>query len=334
MVKAANLPAAVAIAAAVALAFSLQYAGRFIGNLDLHQRYGSYGKANFAIGSKEYPRFIDDYEGYALKVSRPTRTIASQFWSIDDFVYSIVPPEEVVAVSEYAFEHDYSNVFQWADLFHPVVSTDPEVILKLDPDLLLVSSDARADFTHLVRIAGISTFRMFTSFTKVSEIPPTIRLVGYLTDRDTEGERIASKFEETVRIARSRKPTSLPQPRILGFAGRYSYGDQTLFDDIVRTLGGINVAAENGLHGYSVLNSEQILVWNPDWIIAGANRGETQNTLRKLLDDPAVALTAAAQNGHIVVLENNVFMPMSPYTTLVLEAIGNALYGFPPDEKP
>src|SRR5262249_51530558 len=237
-------------------------------------------------------------------------------------------------VSEYAFQHSYSNVFQWADLFHPVVASDPEVILKLDPDLLLVSSDARADFTQLLRTAGTPVFRMYTSFTKVTEIPPSIRLVGYLTGRDTEAERIAREFEGAIRKAESRRPASLPPPRILGFAGRYSYGDQTMFDDIVRTLGGINVAAENGLHGYSALNTEQILTWNPDWIIAGANRGETQAALRKLLDDPAIALTPAAQNGHVAVLENNVFMPMSPYTTLVLEAIGNTLYGTAPDGQP
>ena len=41
-----------------------------------------------------------------------------------------------------------------------------------------------------------------------------------------------------------------------------------------------------------------------------------------------------AQNGHVVVLENNVFMPMSPYTTLVLEAIGNVLYGAAQEAKP
>jgi iron complex transport system substrate-binding protein len=171
---------------------------------------------------------------------------------------------------------------------------------------------------------------MFTAFTKVREIPPTIRLVGYLTGRDQEAERIAQDFERVLHRAQSRKPATMPAPRVLGFAGRYSYGDQTLFDDVVRTLGATNVGAENGLHAYSALNSEQVLKWNPEWIIAGANRGQTQTVLHDLMNDPAIGLTAAARDGHIVVLENNVFMPISPYTTLALEAIGTALYG--PDE--
>src|SRR5215471_6077754 len=149
MVMRTSAPAAVLVLAATALGIGLQFAQRFTGPLELRRRYGNYGGANFVTGSKDYPRIVSDSEGYALKMTRPTRTVASQFWAIDDFVYAITPPEGVVAVSEYAFEHQYSNVFQWADLFHPAVALDPEVILKLDPDLLLVSSDARADFTHL-----------------------------------------------------------------------------------------------------------------------------------------------------------------------------------------
>src|SRR5947207_9494558 len=103
VVKSATIPAAILIGVATMLGVGLDFAQRFIGPLELHQRYGDYGGATSATGSKEYPRVVGDSEGYALKVARPTRTIASQFWSIDDYVYSITPPEGVVAVSEYAF---------------------------------------------------------------------------------------------------------------------------------------------------------------------------------------------------------------------------------------
>jgi iron complex transport system substrate-binding protein len=327
MIGRTSAPAFILIVVVAVLCLVVHLGQRFTGPLELNQRYGNYGGANFSTGSREYPRVVDDTEGYALKIARPTRTIASQYWSLDEFVYSIAPPESVVAVSEYAFQHDYSNVFKWADLFHPAVAADPEIILKLDPDLLLVSSEARADFTNVLRVAGTPTFRAFTSFTKLSEIPSTIRLIGYATGRDSEAETLAMNFESAVKHAESRKPASMRPPRVLGFAGKFSYGDETMFDDVIRTLGGINVAAENGLHGYTSLNSEQIVKWNPDWILAGANRGQTQTAARQLLNDPAVALTAAAQNGRVLVLENNVFMPMSPYTTLVLKAVGDALYG-------
>src|SRR5262249_28432287 len=132
MVTRLTIPAAILVVATTVIAAGVQFAQHFTGPLELHQRYGNYGGASFDTGSREYPRRVDDSEGYALKITRPTRTLASQFWSIDDFVYRITPPEGVVAVSEYAFEHSYSNVFEWADIFHPAVARDPEIILKLN----------------------------------------------------------------------------------------------------------------------------------------------------------------------------------------------------------
>jgi ABC-type hemin transport system substrate-binding protein len=49
--------------------------------------------------------------------------------------------------------------------------------------------------------------------------------------------------------------------------------------------------------------------------------------LQQLLADPAISITKAARNGHILVLENHIFLPLSPYTTLLVDAMANALYG-------
>ena len=106
----------------------------------------------------------------------------------------------------------------------------------------------------------------------------------------------------------------------------YGYGDQTVFNDVVRVLGGINVGAENGLHGYSVISPEQVVVWDPEWIISGAARGTTQDAVKRLLDDPAIAQTTAARKGQILVFDNNVFLPLSPFTTLLIDALGDVIY--------
>ncbi len=116
-------------------------------------------------------------------------------------------------------------------------------------------------------------------------------------------------------------------PRILGFGGTYSYGRETLFQDIVTTLGGVNVAAEAGLKGYDSMNAEQVLRWNPEWIVAGADPGKSEEVLRRFLNDPAISLTDAIRNRHILILENHIFLPLSPYTTLLVNAMADALYG-------
>ncbi|MCS7024292.1 MAG: ABC transporter substrate-binding protein [Bryobacteraceae bacterium] len=278
-------------------------------------------------GALEYPRVVWDVDGVAVKVPRPARSIVSQYWSIDEFVYTVAPPELVTGVSESAYQQRISNVYAHVLRHKPVVATDPERVLRLNPDLILVSSSARADFTALVRSTGIPIVRLYTVFTTLEQVAESIRLVGYLTGQDETAQREYERFLQAVQRARRRRPPHQPPPRILGLGGRYSYGQETLFHDIVHTLGGVNVGAEAGLRGYDAINSEQILRADPEWIVAGADFGKTAQQRAKLLSDPAIALTQAAKNGRILVFDQRVFLPMSPYTRLLLEALGDELYG-------
>lgn len=290
-------------------------------------RADSYGSPAIQTGSLAYPRQAIDSDSFSVRIARPARRIVSQYWSIDEFVYSVVPPERVVAVSETAYQEGASNVYAQVQRFHPAIATDPERVLRLDPDLLMVSNSSRADFCALVRSAQVPIYRAFTNFTTLEQVAATIRLTGYLTGEDQAAALQVDEFWSAIDQAKTKRRPNLPHPRILGLGGNSSYGSETLFDDIVRTLGGINVGAEGGLKGYLQVNSEQIVRWNPDWIVAGAAKGQTRQVLAKMMTDPGIALTEAARKGHILVLEYNVFLPTSPFTTLLVTAMAEALYG-------
>lgn len=278
-------------------------------------------------GSLQYPRQAIDSDGVRVTVRRHASRIVSQYLSIDDFVYTVVPPEHVVAVSANAYQPAYSNVFQFVERFHPAISSDPETVLRLDPDLILVSSDGRADYTSLVRSSGVALYRMQTNFRSLAEVEQAILLTGYLTGHDESAQHQAEQFHAAIRAARSLRPQGAPRPRILGLAGRgFTYGTDSLFNDVVRELGGINVGAASSLSGFVSVSSEQIIEWHPDWIVSGAEAGKTKQVLANLLADPAIALTPAAQNGHVLVLDDRVFLPNSPFVTRLVKALAEALY--------
>jgi ABC-type hemin transport system substrate-binding protein len=67
--------------------------------------------------------------------------------------------------------------------------------------------------------------------------------------------------------------------------------------------------------------------WDPEWIIAGADRGQVAVVRAGLLARPAIAATTAARHGHVIVIENDVFLPMSPYTARFVERLADILYG-------
>jgi iron complex transport system substrate-binding protein len=285
------------------------------------------GDARIRTGKFQYPREAVDSDEVKVSVARPAHRIVSQYWSIDEFVYKILPPQDVVAVSQSAYAEEISNVYQTVQQFKPAVATDVERVVALDPDLMLVSREGRADYTSLARSSGVPVYRIETNFETLDEIEQNIRLVGYMTGQDESAAKEASRFHAEIEKAASLRTPGSPKPRILGLGGRYSYGKKTLFQDIVTKLGGINVGAENGLVGYDSVNFEQIVRWDPEWIIAGAKTGDTKQVLATLMSDPAISLTQAARNGHILVIDNRVLLPMSPYTSIFVQAIAEAIYG-------
>jgi iron complex transport system substrate-binding protein len=285
------------------------------------------GPPIFTPIDKSWPRTVIDFDGYPVTMKAPAHRVVSQYWSIDDFVYTLLPPAEVVGVSESAWQKRISNVYQHVERFKPVVASDPERVLRVDPDLIIVSGSARVDFTALVRSTGIPIYRLATMFTTLDQVASTIRLVGHLSGQDERAEREYRRFLQVVKDARARKPAGSPAPRILGFGGRYSYGDETLFHDIVTTLGAKNVGAEGGLRGYDSVSTEQILRWDPEWIVVGADAGMEDAVRKRLMEDPAIALTQAARNNRILVYDQRVFLPMSPQTERILTQLGDDLYG-------
>ena len=321
------VPPVILILLVVAIAGAVHTYASPPGGLQLPMLETEEGDARFRIGKSPYPREAVDSDEVTVSVARPAHRIVSQYWSIDEFVYSILPPQDVVAVSQSAYEEEISNVLQNVRTFKPTVATDVERVVALDPDLMLVSREGRADYTSLARSSGVPVYRIETSFETLDRIEQNIRLVGYMTGQDESAAKEASRFHAAIEKAVSMRPPGSMKPRILGLGGRYGYGRKTLFQDIVTKLGGINVGAENGIVGYDSVNFEQIVRWDPEWIIAGAKTGSTTQVLATLMSDPAISLTQAARNGHIVVLDNRVFLPMSPYTSIFVQAIAEAVYG-------
>jgi iron complex transport system substrate-binding protein len=282
-------------------------------------------------GPLAYPRTAIGADGIEVTIAAPPRRLVSAVWSIDEFLYAVAQPERVVGVSDSAYLRSMSNVHHQAEKYLPAVvattgGTDAERVLRANPDLFLTAYVARADTVALLRTAGVPTYRTFTDFTRLEQIEEHIRLVGYLTGEDTRAQVEARRFRDAVARATARR-TPGATPRVLGLGGTYTYGSQTLFHDICRVLGAENVAATHGLREYDRISAEQIVRWDPEWIITGADAGKTEATLARLRADPAIGATSAAAQGHIVVLEYRVFLPLSPHTTLLVEAMADALYG-------
>lgn len=286
-----------------------------------------YGTHDIRTGADAFPREAAGADHIVARVPAAPRRIVSQSMSTDEFLFAIVPPERIVGVSEAAYMQDISNVYDAVRISAPIVATDVERVLRSEPDLVFAPAEGRSDMPGLLRAAGVPVYRMPTMFETLASIEAHIRLVGYLSGEDARADAEANRFRAAIDRAAARRPAGAPAPRVMGFGGLYSYGSKTLFSDILRVLGAENVAAANGFVGYDRVTDEHIARWDPDWVIAGADRGRVDEVRRRLEDHPAIGATTAARRGQIVVFEHHVFLALSPMTARFVEALADALYG-------
>jgi len=272
-----------------------------------------------------FPRHATGADDVRVQIAGAPRRIVSEDAHADEYLFAVVPPSRIVGVSVSAYDARVSNVLPLLQRNRPMVSSDPEAVVRLNPDLVIAPMSARADVTSLLRHANVPVYRLYTMFETLASIEDHIRLVGYLTGEDVRADEELRRFSGVVTRAAARRPAGA-HPEVLGLGGTYSYGSRTLFADVLRALGAENVASRHGLVGYDRITDEHIVRWNPEWIVAGADRGTVAETHKRLLARPAIAATRAAREGHVLVFENQVFLPLSPCTAQLVEALAHAIY--------
>ncbi len=278
---------------------------------------------------ERFPRSVTDDYGHSMTITAPPRRIVSNEMTFDEILFDLVNPQRIVAVSRFSFERRYSNLAERVTELELPSSESPEVILSLHPNLVIAGTHVRAEWLDLLQRGGVPIYRLQHNVVKLSQLGGLIRRIGYLTGSDDRARELVKQFEGRLERARNRRPAHVTShPRILGYDRSLasSYGVNTLFNDVVTMLGGINVGAERGLDTYDGISFEQIADWNPDWIVTGADPSREEALREALLANPGVAATSAARTGKLLILPRNVFLSMSHNVIELVESLSTALY--------
>jgi cobalamin transport system substrate-binding protein len=274
-----------------------------------------------------FPRELRDANGETLTLQREPQRIVSQALGTDEILLTICPTERVVALSNMAEDGNYSNVVEEARQIPNRTTQGPEQILQFKPDLIFVASYSRAETVELLSSSKAPVFR-FANFDSIADIKSNIRTVGYATGTDAAAEKLIGQMDVDLAAVRARIPKSELPPRVMSYDKLgYTAGSNTIFDDVVRAAGAVNVSAEQGIKGFAKINSEKMLEWQPDFLIMGANRGKEKSVSDHLLEDPAVAASKAGRAKRIIVIDNRHFLTVSHHVVRFVEDLANGIYG-------
>lgn len=233
---------------------------------------------------------------------------------VTEIVYALGKGSALVAT-------DSTSNFPAAALETPKVGyvrqLSAEGVLSVEPDLILVSGAAGPPAAvEQLRAAGVKLVEMPTIYT-LAAILEKVDAVADALDVKDEGALLKAKINSDWAQAEAAK-TKLPDDLTALFfttlrdGAPRAAGTRTAAHGLIDLLGAQNVFA--GRIGYKGLSLEAAVAANPDIILVMDRYADRIGGLDAVKAHPAIALTTAAQQGRIILVDSVQAMQFSPRT--------------------
>jgi iron complex transport system substrate-binding protein len=217
------------------------------------------------------------------------------------------------------------------DLF----SMNMEAVVGLKPDLALATRENPPELIQGLRKLNIPVYVCDPQ--TVDAVLETIRTFGKLTGQVSQAETTAQVLQKRL-SAISAIVTRIPSNRRLSvFVGNpqntehWTPGPGTFTTDIIRRVGGRNIAADLKPGSWGVYSLETILAQKPDVILATVESdGEPEAAKQKILTAasgmPGWKDLRAIKNGRVVIARGDLIFRPGPRIVLAMEALIRELY--------
>jgi iron complex transport system substrate-binding protein len=281
--------------------------------------------------NENYPRTITDTAGREVTLYKPIERIITREPDTCRIVIALGEGEKVVA-SEQAvksclcpttfetFEEGclscYSMILGGTLPDLPETSTRYDIyyeqMASLTPDVIITSGTTNVqDFENKVGCPVVVASGSGWLYDYEGGLYGQIEVIGDLLERDDEADELIGFIESKVQMVRSEtdgldedeKPKVYFAPRgaTLGFydpkEGRDFTRTVNSYDPL-SIAGGVNVAEE--CEGTSInVALEQIIAWNPDYILVSCSSPENKDAVDFILTSPELQSIAAVQNGNV-----------------------------------
>lgn len=168
-------------------------------------------------------------------------------------------------------------------------------------------------------------------------IGPQIEAVAAALGVPEEGRELAARTEADVVAAEERIAELAPDESgdrlrmvflyMRGNAGVfYWFGEGSGADDLIDSLGGVDVASDVGLEGMRPINAEGLVRAEPDLFLMMTKGLESVGGVPGLLEVPGVADTTAGLNGCVVDMSDYEVLSFGPQFPYTLDALADAIY--------
>lgn len=229
--------------------------------------------------------------------------VASRTVAADELLWELGPKvrDKVVAVSPMADDRRYSLVAdQWPESV-PRLGRNPEELLALAPELVILASFSDSQYRRAIeRKLDVLILDDFTGYAGYLD---AIERVGEAVGAKPEARALRERFETRRRELDARRPPAHERPTVVGWDHEHVPGSDTSFNDAATTAGFRNYPAGRGVVGHQRIDVEQIVAWNPDWLVIACGERPCAEAEAELGERPGIGKMDAVRAGRVIAIE-------------------------------
>jgi ABC-type Fe3+-hydroxamate transport system substrate-binding protein len=244
----------------------------------------------------------------------PPERVASRTVFADELLWALGPTVQakVVGLSPMADDPRYSTVAGLWPGSTPRLGPNPEELLALGPDLVIVASfsapEYRAALDGKLEVLTLDDFTGFAGYLdNLAKIGDALGEVG-------AAAALRARFEARRAALEGARPPAPERPTIIAWDHGAVPGAATSFHDAAEAAGFVNLAAREGLRGHSRLDAEQLVAWDPEWIVVSCGQGSCADAVARLGASPGFSGLGAVVERRVIAIE-------PPYLGTVGEAM-------------
>ncbi|MDX1813972.1 MAG: cobalamin-binding protein [Candidatus Bathyarchaeia archaeon] len=267
---------------------------------------------------------VDDH-GYKTSLTAYPDKIISVAPSCTEILYAIGAGDKVVGVTTYDdYPYDFAAWIASGNMSSVGDFTSPnmEVIISLDPDLILASGGVQEESVNTLRERGYKV--LVLDPTSVDGILENIELVGNATGKQSEASALVNNLTSRINAV-AEKVANATKPKVYyetyyEITSSWTIGGLAWQSELIEKAGGTNIFGDQQMDYYQY-QVEALIARNPDVIVLpaeGMGTG-TQASLDAVKARPGWDTMNAVQNDRIYQINPNIIERAGPRVVDAIE---------------
>ena len=268
-----------------------------------------------------YPITVTDHAGRDVTIEKEPQKLVSGYYISTSVLIALDLEAKLVGIEAKAAKRPIYSLSAPELIDLPNVGTAKEFDLEgcaaLEPDLVILPLKLK---NAAQTLEGLGIDVLLVNPENQELLTGMIHMIAAATNTEDRAQGLLD-FTATQEdyLAKTLAGAQTPKVYLAGNSSLLSTAGNAMYQsDMIRLAGGVNAAAEIEDTYWVEIDYEQLLAWNPDYIILASDASYTPEDV---LADPNLADCAAVKNGNVYQLPNKAEAWDSPVPSGILGAL-------------